>query len=91
MTTMEQLRGLRANLPKGKKDPFGDCCKAKRVLLNRALKKDDFMQLTDGELDAIHGFLAHCKNIKAENKRFAAVVAKLAEQAKEDQPKTDLQ
>ena len=82
MTTMEHLRTLRANLPKGKKDPFTGCCRSKRVLLNRALKKNDFLQLTEGELDAINLFLEHCKNLKAADKRFAATVDKIAQPQK---------
>ncbi len=76
-TTIKQLRELRANLPKGKKDPFTNCCRSKRVLLNRALNKERFIDLTEGELDAVNLFLVHCRKLKAADERFAATVAKI--------------
>ena len=80
MTTLEQLRDLRASLPNGKKDPWGKCCPNKRVLFNRAIKKNDFAKLTSGELDAINEFLEHCKVVKRENKEFQKAIEKLAQQ-----------
>jgi len=80
MTTLEQLRELRASLPNGKKDPWGKCCPNKRVLFNRAVKKGDFSQLTSGELGVVNEFLVHCKEVKKENKEFQKTIEKLAQQ-----------
>ncbi len=79
MTTIEQLRALRANLPKGKKDPFTNCCRSKRVLLNRALRKERYLDLTEGEQEVVNLFLAHCRKLKAADERFAASVDKIAQ------------
>ena len=81
-TTIAQLRALRASLPRGKKDPFGKCCHSKRVLLTRALQKTSFMDLTEGEGEAVAIFLEHCKEMKARDKKFASSVAKIAAQTK---------
>lgn len=78
MSTMEQLRELRKSLPTGKKDPWGKCCPNKRVLLHRALKKDEFMSLTSGEKAVVDEFLDHCKEVKKENAEFEKTVAKIA-------------
>ena len=78
MSTMEQLRELRKSLPTGKKDPWGKCCPNKRVLLHRALKKDEFMSLTLGEMEVVNEFMAHCKEVKKENAEFEKAIAKIA-------------
>ena len=78
MSTMEQLRELRKSLPTGKKDPWGKCCPNKRVLLNRALKKDEYMSLTTGEKKVVNEFLEHCTVVKKENAEFEKSVAKIA-------------
>ncbi len=85
MTTIESLRCLRANLPKGKKDPFTGCCRSKRVLLNRALKKDNFLQLTEGELDAVNLFLDYCRTLRAADNRFAATVERITKTTNQPQ------
>lgn len=78
-TSIKQLRDMRASLPMGKKDPWGKCCPNKRVLLHRALKKDDIGKLTIGEYGVVEEFLAHCAKVKKENERFAETIAKIAE------------
>lgn len=80
MEALEQLRELRKILPVGKKDPWGGCCPSKRVLLHRALKKDDFMKLTAGEREVVDEFLAHCREVKKENKEFEKAIAKALQQ-----------
>lgn len=77
MTGMEQLRAIRAELPNGKKDPWGECCKSKRVLLIRALKKENVATFTDGELTAFNEWLEHISAVRKENKEFAKVIQKI--------------
>mgnify|MGYP004490446105 CR=1 FL=1 len=66
MTTIQQLRNLRASMPQGKKDPWGKCCKSKRVLLGRALRKDTIADLTDGEKSAVEEWLAYISQARQE-------------------------
>ena len=85
-TMIKQLREIRASLPKGKKDPFTNCCHSKRVLLTRALQKERFIDLTEGEIDAVNIFLEHCCKLKAENERFAASVSKITKLSNPQEP-----
>ncbi len=84
MTTIEQLRSLRESLPKGKKDPWGDCCANKRVLLQRALKRNSLGELTVGEYTVVQEFVAYAEQIKKDRenevKQLAKAVNKLVEQ-----------
>ena len=77
MTAMEQLREIRANLPKGKKDAWGECCASKRVLLQRLLKKDSIADATDGELTVLNEWLEHVKEIKKTNNEVEKAIAKI--------------
>ena len=80
MTTMEHVRRLRAELPQGHKDPWGQCCPSKRVLLHRALKKECVSDLTDGELTVFNEFLEHVKAEQKSNKEYEKKVKRLAKQ-----------
>ena len=74
---MEQLREIRANLPKGKKDPWGECCASKRVLLQRLLKKDSIAYATDGELTVLNEWLEHVKEVKRTNNEVEKTIAEI--------------
>lgn len=65
MTTIEQVSKLRAALPRGRKDPWMNCCKSKRVLLQRALKKKTLTSLTAGEYAAVQEWLVYIKGEQA--------------------------
>lgn len=82
MTTTEQLREIRANLPKGMKDPWGACCKSKRVLLRRAIAKQDISELTTGELAVVVEYQEYLEKTKREStalkKELERNIAKLA-------------
>ncbi len=62
MTTIEQMRALRAKLPRGKKDPWGECCKSKRILLQRALRRKTLASLTAGEYAAVQEWLGYVQD-----------------------------
>ncbi len=83
MESIQQLRELRANLPKGKKDPWFACCKNKRVLLGRALHKADLSDLTAGEKAVIEEWLAYIPQVKREinlaNRKLERTIAKIAQ------------
>ena len=83
-TTIEQLRSLRESLPKGKKDPWGECCKNKRVLLQRALKRNTIGELTVGEYSAVQEFVEYVNQVKKDReneiRQLAKAVNKLVEQ-----------
>lgn len=84
-TTIEQLRTMRANLPKGKKDPWGDCCRNKRVLLHRVLReRNAISELTAGEYSVVQEWLAYVAQTQREteraNKRLEKEIAKTAQQ-----------
>lgn len=83
-TTIEQLRSLRESLPTGKKDPWGDCCKNKRVLLQRALKRNTIGELTVGEYSVVQEFVEYANQVKKDReneiKQLAKAVNKLVEQ-----------
>ena len=68
---------MRKGLPMGKKDPWGQCCPSKRVLLHRALQKNDISELTLGEKAVVDEFLAHCATVQKENEKFEKKVEKL--------------
>jgi hypothetical protein len=76
--TIEQLRELRASLPKGQKDPWGECCINKRVLLQRALKRNTLAELTTGEQAVVQEFIGHCKSVRDEQKKLAAEIDQLS-------------
>lgn len=78
--TMEQLREIRANLPKGKKDSWAECCKSKRVLLQRLLKRDSIADGTSGELAVLNEWLEHIKEVKKSNSEFEKSIAKIVKQ-----------
>ena len=84
METMEQLRTMRANLPKGRKDPWGECCKSKRILLQRALKRNNIGELTIGEYTAVQEWLAFVAETQKEaeraNRQLEKAIAKTAQQ-----------
>lgn len=65
MTIIEQVRKLRAELPRGRKDPWTNCCKSKRILLQRALKKKTLSSLTAGEYAAVQEWLAYMQGEQA--------------------------
>ncbi|MCM1034964.1 MAG: hypothetical protein NC229_01595 [Bacteroides sp.] len=68
MDILKQLCELRKSLPKGKKDPFGTCCVSKRVLLNRALKRQSVKELTHGELAVVNEFVEYYRGIQQVSK-----------------------
>lgn len=75
--TIEQLREIRKSLPVGKKDPWGECCKSKRILLQRALKRSTLTELTIGERAAVQEFIAHCQAVRKEDEQLANQVEQL--------------
>ena len=76
--TIEKLREIRKSLPVGKKDPWGECCKSKRILLQRALKKrKSLIELTAGERAAVQEFIAHCQAVRKEDEQLANQVEQL--------------
>lgn len=75
--TIEQLREIRKSLPVGKKDPWGECCKSKRILLQRALKRSTLTELTIGERGAVEEFLVHVMEVRNENEKLANQVEQL--------------
>ncbi|MBQ7192326.1 MAG: hypothetical protein IJS00_05585 [Paludibacteraceae bacterium] len=83
-TTIEQLRTMRANLPKGNKDPWGDCCRNKRVLLHRALRRNNIGELTIGEYTVVQEWLTFVAKTKKDaeraNKQLEKAIAKTAQQ-----------
>lgn len=83
MESIQQLRELRASLPKGKKDPWGKCCHAKRVLLGRAFRKTDLSDLTAGEKAVIEEWLAYIPQARREinlaNQKLERTIAKIAQ------------
>lgn len=83
-TTIEQLRTMRANLPNGRKDPWGDCCRNKRVLLQRALKRNNIGELTIGEYTVVQEWLAFVAKTKKDaeraNKQLEKAIAKTTQQ-----------
>lgn len=79
MSTIQQLRELRANLPVGRKDPWTACCKSKRVLFTRALKKESISDLTLGEQGVVREFLEHCAKVRKENERLEESITKTAQ------------
>ncbi len=84
-TTIEQLRTMRANLPKGKKDPWGDCCRNKRVLLHRVLReRTSISELTAGEYTVVQEWLTFVAETRKEteraNKQLEKAIAKTAQQ-----------
>ncbi len=84
METMEQLRTMRANLPKGRKDPWFECCKSKRILLQRALKRNNIGELTIGEYTAVQEWLAFVAKTQKEaeraNRQLEKAIAKTTQQ-----------
>lgn len=76
--TIEQLRELRASLPKGQKDPWCECCISKRTLLQRALKRNTLAELTTGEQAVVQEFIVHCKSVRDEKKKLAAEIDQLS-------------
>ena len=83
MESIQQLRELRASMPKGKKDPWGECCRNKRVLLGRAFHKVDLSDLTAGEKAVIEEWLAYVaqarKEINIANQKLERTIAKIAQ------------
>ncbi len=83
MTTIQQMRELRASMPKGKKDPWGECCKNKRILLGRALRKTDINKFTDGEKAVTEEWLAYVaqarKEINLANQKLERTITKIAQ------------
>ena len=79
MSIMEKLRSMRNELPKGNKDPWGDCCPSKRVLLQRALNRENTIQLTKGERRVINEWLAFCRKVAKENQAFEKEIQKILE------------
>lgn len=83
-TTIEQLRTMRANLPKGNKDPWGECCRSKRVLLQRAMKRNNIGELTIGEYTVVQEWLTFVAKTKKEaeraNKQLEKAIAKTTQQ-----------
>ena len=82
---MEKLRELRAKMPIGMKDPWGDCCLNKRVLLQRALKRDSIDAVTAGERAVIEEFLEFATNVRKEkeekNARLTQTINELTQQS----------
>ena len=79
METIQQLRELRASLPLGKKDPWGQCCKSKRILIQRALKRDKVEDLTAGEKTVVEEFLAHYNQVMKENNKLQRAILKVTQ------------
>lgn len=75
--TIVQLRELRASLPKGQKDPWGECCRSKRVLLNRALRKNALTELTVGEQGVINEFVLYCNQLRKAQTKVATQINNL--------------
>lgn len=69
METIEQLRELRASMPNRKKDPWGTCCKSKRILMYRALKRNSVSELTAGELKIVQEWLAYVQTSRKRDER----------------------
>lgn len=69
METIEQLRELRASMPNRKKDPWGTCCKSKRILMYRALKRNSVSELTAGELKIVKEWLAYVHTSRKRDER----------------------
>lgn len=78
--TIEQLRTMRANLPKGNKDPWGECCRSKRVLLQRALRRNNIGELTIGEYTAVQEWLTFVAKTKRTNRQLEKAIAKTTQQ-----------
>ncbi len=76
MKTIQQMRELRASLPQGKKDPWGECCPSKRILLGRALKKNDLRELTAGEFAVVQEWLEFTRKMKRETEIAVSQVEK---------------
>lgn len=76
--TIEQLKEMRKSLPKGQKDPWGECCISKRTLLQRALNRDTLSELTTGEQAVVQEFIAHFKSVREEQKKLAAEIDQLS-------------
>lgn len=75
METIEQLRKMRSELPKGKKDPWGHGT-SKRILLMRVLGKDSLTNLTAGEQDVVQEWVAYVKKFKQDAVRFEKSILK---------------
>lgn len=75
--TIVQLRELRASLPKGQKDPWGECCRSKRVLLNRALRKNALTELTVGEQGVINEFVLYYNQLRKAQTKVATQINNL--------------
>lgn len=69
METIEQLRELRASMPNRKKDPWGTCCKSKRILMYRAFRKNNVSEFTDGELKVVQEWLAYVQTSRKRDER----------------------
>lgn len=83
MTTIEQVRKLRAELPRGRKDPWTKC-KSKRILLQRALKKKTLTSLTAGEYAAVQEWLAYMQGEQAAaNKEMQEQVSQITQITKQ--------
>lgn len=80
MTTIQQLRDIRKALPMGKKDPWGKCCPSKRILFQRALKKETVAELTLGEQEVVTEFLNYYKSLKQENLKFEKTILNATQQ-----------
>lgn len=83
MESLQQLRELRASLPKGKKDPWFSCCINKRVLLGRALRKNTIAELTQGEYAIVNEWLGYVQQSKRDanlaNQKLERTIAKIAQ------------
>lgn len=83
MTTIEQLRKLRAEMTRGRKDPWTKCCKSKRILLQRALKKKTLTSLTAGEYAAVQEWLEYMQGEQAANKEMQEQVSQITQITKQ--------
>ena len=77
-TTIEQIRAFRANLPRGKKDPFGHRA-SKRMLLNKGLQRASYDEMTEGERSAVNEFLMFCEEWKSQSREFEKRAKKITQ------------
>lgn len=75
METIEQLRQMRASLPRGRKDPW-EHCRTKRVLLIRALKRNSILEFTNTERKVVKEWTDYVKNQQLEAAKLEKSIIK---------------
>ncbi len=75
METIEQLRQMRASLPRGRKDPW-EHCRTKRVLLIRALKRNSILEFTETERKVVTEWASYVKQQQKEATKLEVSIIK---------------